>query len=56
MPIQINGKTRGFVNVDASAGEKEVLELAKKEVESKLTSNIVKEIYVKGKIINFVVK
>ena len=56
LPIQINGKTRGFVNVDASAGEKEVLELAKKEVESKLTGNIVKEIYVKGKIINFVVK
>lgn len=56
LPIQINGKTRGFVEVEAEADEKEVLRLAKDEVKEKLSGNIVKEIYVKGKIVNFVVK
>ena len=56
LPIQVNGKTRGFVEVSAEAGEKEVLAAAKEEVKEKLTGDIIKEIYVKGKIINFVVK
>ena len=56
LPIQVNGKTKGFVDVDANADEKEVLTLAKKEVREKITGDIIKEIYVKGKIINFVVK
>ena len=56
LPIQVNGKTRGFVEVAAEADEKEVLEAAKAEVKEKLTGDIIKEIYVKGKIINFVVK
>lgn len=56
LPIQVNGKTRGFVDVAAEAGEKEVLAAAKEVVKEKLTGDIVKEIYVKGKIINFVVK
>ena len=56
LPIQINGKTRGFVEVDANAKENEVLEAAKNVVSDKLTGEIVKQIYVKGKIINFVIK
>lgn len=56
IPIQVNGKTRGFVEIAAEANEKEVLSLAKEEVKNKLTGDIVKEIYVKGKIINFVIK
>ena len=56
LPIQVNGKTRGFVDVAAEAGEKEVLAAAKEVVKEKLIGDIVKEIYVKGKIINFVVK
>lgn len=56
LPIQINGKTRGFVEVAAETGEKEVLAAAKEAVKEKLTGDIVKEIYVKGKIINFVIK
>ena len=56
IPIQVNGKTRGFVEVAAEADEKEVLSLAKEEIKNKLTGEIVKEIYVKGKIINFVIK
>ena len=56
LPIQVNGKTRGFVEVAAETGEKEVLAAAKEVVKEKLTGDIIKEIYVKGKIINFVVK
>ena len=56
LPIQVNGKTRGFVEISADAEEKEILECAKNEVKNKITGDIVKEIYVKGKIINFVVK
>ena len=40
LPIQINGKTRGFVEVDANANEKEVLEAAKNVVSDKLTGEI----------------
>ena len=56
LPIQVNGKTRGFIEVDAEADEKTVLSLAREEIKKKLTGDIVKEIYVKGKIINFVIK
>ena len=56
IPIQVNGKTRGFVEVDAEADEKEVLSLAREEVKNKLTGEILKEIYIKGRIINFVIK
>ncbi|MBQ2204811.1 MAG: leucine--tRNA ligase, partial [Lachnospiraceae bacterium] len=56
IPIQVNGKTRGFVEVDAEASEKEVIEKAKEAVKDKLTGDIIKEIYVKGKIVNFVIK
>ena len=56
LPIQINGKTRDFVDVDVALDEKEVLDLARDTIKSKLNGNIIKEIYVKNKIINFVVK
>ena len=56
LPIQINGKTRGFVDVGVEAAEKDVLAAAKEVVKDKLTGTIIKEIYVKGKIINFVIK
>ena len=56
LPIQVNGKTNGFVEVPVDIEEKEILRLAKEEVKSKITGEIVKEIYVKNKIINFVAK
>ena len=56
IPIQVNGKTRGFIEVDAEASEKEVIEKSKEAVKDKLTGDIIKEIYVKGKIVNFVIK
>ena len=60
-PIQVNGKVRGQLEVDASKSkDKEfVLNAAKSEsnVEKYLSeSQILKEIFVPGRIINFVVK
>lgn len=56
IPIQVNGKTRGFVDVDVEASENDVISLAKETIKDKLKGDILKEIYVKGKIVNFVVK
>lgn len=59
IPVQINGKVRGKVTVPADASQDEVK--AKLKEDEKLHSlvdgkNIVKEIYVPGKIYNIVVK
>ncbi|MCB9060000.1 MAG: leucine--tRNA ligase [Halobacteriovoraceae bacterium] len=57
--VQINGKTRGTVSAPADISKEEFLNIAKSEpivakyLEGK---NIIKEIYVPGKICNFVVK
>ena len=56
LPIQVNGKTKAFVEINPDLDEKEVIKLAKNEVASKIEGDIVKEIYVKGKILNFVIK
>ena len=56
LPIQVNGKTRGFVEVNAEASDGDVLAAAKEVIKDKLTGTIIKEIYVKGKIVNFVIK
>ena len=54
--VQINGKTKGVVKVSKDADKDTVLAAAKDEVKEKLTPNIVKEIYVPGKIVNIVCK
>ncbi|MGI6010893.1 MAG: leucine--tRNA ligase [Ruminococcus sp.] len=56
IPVQINGKTRGVVSVPADVSKEDAIAAGKKAVEDKLTGNIVKEIYVPGKILNFVMK
>lgn len=56
LAVQINGKTKGTVAVAADAGKEEVLSAAKAVVAEKLTGNIVKEIYVPGRIVNLVIK
>ena len=56
VPVQINGKTRVVISVAKDISKEDALAEGKKAVESKLTGNLVKEIYVPGKIINFVVK
>ena len=54
--VQINGKTRGVVALPADVDKETALAAGKEAVKDKLTGNIVKEIYVPGKIINIVQK
>ncbi|UZN23229.1 leucine--tRNA ligase [bacterium 3DAC] len=57
--VQVNGKVRGKLDVDAEISKDEILKLAKEipNVKKFLDGKqIVKEIYVKGKLVNFVVK
>ena len=55
--LQINGKLRGSIKVPREASKEETIELAKAELLNKLEgTEIVKEICVPGKIVNFVVK
>ena len=57
IPIQINGKMRGMVEVAAGAAKEEVLAKAKEVVAGRVAgASLVKEIYVPGKIVNLVVK
>lgn len=54
--VQINGKTKLVLNLPVDINKEDALEKAKCALENKLTGNIIKEIYVPGKIINLVVK
>jgi leucyl-tRNA synthetase len=56
LAVQINGKTKAVVLVDADASKDQILEKAKEVISDKLTGSIVKEIYVPGKIVNIVMK
>ena len=59
MGVQVNGKVRGTIEVDAGASKEEVLAAGKaQENVSRFLEGktIVKEIYVPGKILNIVVK
>ena len=54
--VQINGKTKGTISINKQDPKDEVLAKAKDEIKDKLTGNIIKEIYVPGKIVNIVMK
>lgn len=59
IPVQICGKLRSVISVDADADKQQVIDTAK--ADSKIASmlngkTIVKEIYVPGKMVNFVIK
>ncbi len=54
--IQINGKTKGVVMISKDEAKDSVISKAKEIVADKLTDNIIKEIYVPGKIVNIVCK
>jgi len=57
LPVQINGKVKGTITVALDATEEVVKDLAHKELAELLDGkNIVKEIYVKNKIFNIVVR
>ena len=54
--VQVNGKVRGTVKLPVDVSKEDALSMAKEVLGDKLSGNIVKEIYVPGKIINIVVK
>jgi leucyl-tRNA synthetase len=58
IPVQVNGKVRGKIQVPAEAGETEVIAIARADqnVERHLAGQAVKRaIYVRGRIVNFVI-
>ena len=54
--VQVNGKTKGTVKIPADANKDEAIAAAKDAYGSRISGNIVKEIYVPGRIVNIVVK
>jgi len=59
IPVQVNGKLKAQVEVSSNLSKEEILEAVKKDEKvAKLIENneIIKEVYVPGKILNLVVK
>ena len=59
IPVQVNGKLRGRVNVPADADKDAIIEAAKNDSNVKTQTDgktIVKEIYVPGRMVNLIVK
>ena len=54
--VQINGKTKGTLAIGRDDAKDDVIAKAKESVADKLTGNIVKEIYVPGRIVNIVMR
>ncbi|MDE6893188.1 MAG: leucine--tRNA ligase, partial [Lachnospiraceae bacterium] len=54
--VQINGKTRATLDIAREEEKDAVIAKAKEVIAEKLTGNIVKEIYVPGRIVNIVMK
>ena len=54
--VQVNGKIRATISMSKDAEKDAVIAAAREALGDKLTGNIVKEIYVPGRIVNIVVK
>lgn len=54
--VQVNGKVRGKITISKDADKDSAINAAKAELGDKLSGNIIKEIYVPGKIVNIVAK
>ncbi len=54
--VQLNGKIRATIQVSKDADQASVIAAAKEALGDKLTGNIVKEIYVPGRLVNIVMK
>ena len=52
--VQINGKTRAVISISADSSREDAIAAGREAVKEKMTGNVVKEIYVPGKIINIV--
>ena len=56
VPVQINGKTKVVIALPKTISKEDAIAAGRKAIEDKITGNIVKEIYVPGRILNFVQK
>ena len=54
--VQINGKMKATLSINKADPKDDVIAKAKEAIADKLTGNIVKEIYVPGRIVNIVMK
>ena len=54
--VQINGRVRATITVPADISKEDAIAAGKEAIKDKLTGNIVKEIYVPGRIVNIVMK
>ena len=54
--VQVNGKVRATVKLPADVSKDDAIAAGKEAVADKLTGNIVKEIYVPGRLVNIVCK
>ena len=54
--VQINGKTKTTTTIPADCSKEDAIAAGKAALGDKLTGNIVKEIYVPGRIVNIVAK
>jgi len=54
--VQINGKTRMVIKIAADISKEDAIAAGREAIADKLTGNVVKEIYVPGRIINIVMK
>ncbi len=56
LPLQVNGKVKAVLEVPKDLSKEEILAKAKECLGDKLGGTLVKEVYIPGKIVNFVVK
>ena len=56
IPVQINGKTKEVIEVPADISKEDAIAAGKEAIADKINGNIVKEIYVPGRIVNIVMK
>ena len=56
IPVQINGKTKAVIEIPADISKDDAIAAGKEAIADKLTGNIVKEIYVPGRLVNIVMK
>ncbi len=54
--VQVNGKTRALITIAKDADKDTAIAKAKEALGDKLSGNVIKEIYVPGKIVNIVAK
>lgn len=56
LPLQVNGKVKAVLEVPKDLSKEDILAKAKECLGDKLGGTLVKEVYIPGKIVNFVVK